>query len=113
MTENKNRMLDRIIKNFIPTNWKESQKEIVTKSCNYILEHISSLIDLLEWEVEDNKISSQTTFLGNFTISYSYESCRFEVYWDGAFVAEKSSIVAAKYAANDLYRTRICSILGL
>lgn len=62
MTENKNRMLDRIIKDFIPTNWKESQKEIVTKSCNYILEHISSLIDLLEWEVEDNKISSQTTF---------------------------------------------------
>ena len=106
-------MLGEIRKQFVPTEFSMEQVSVVMKACNHVFNHIHLLIDLLEWKIECNKLTCEAPFIGNFVICYSYEDNRFEVFLNGEFIAYKSSMPAAKLAANDFYKSHICNVLGL
>lgn len=106
-------MLGEIRKQFVPTTFSLEQVGVVMKACNYIFNHIHTLIDLLEWKVEGSKLACDSPLLGVFVICYSYEDDRFEVFYNGEFIGYKNTMSAAKLVANDFYKSHICNILGL
>lgn len=113
MKDKYERMLEEIKNQCIPDNFNKEQINVVEKACIYIFNNISHLIDLLEWKIENNKLVCEATFLGSFTISYSYEDNRFEVFYEGEFIVYRSTMSSAKLAANEFYKSKICNILGL
>lgn len=113
MEDKYERMLKSVKEQFIPNNFTLEQINVVEKACKYIFNNIHHLINLLEWDVQGDKLACEAPFVGNFVIAYSYLDDRFEVYYEGEFIAYKNSMSAAKLAANDFYKSKICCILGL